>query len=80
MKTDKNTFANGELVVTYEPKKCIHAAKCCHELNAVFRHSVIPWINLEGADSERIVNQIKKCPSGALSFERKPQLAEVRQF
>jgi uncharacterized Fe-S cluster protein YjdI len=27
-----------------------------------------PWINPNGASSERIIEQIKKCPSGALSY------------
>lgn len=29
---------------------------------------VKPWIRPEGASSERIIEQVKKCPSGALSF------------
>jgi len=27
-----------------------------------------PWIIMNGADSERIIEQVKKCPSGALSY------------
>ena len=27
-----------------------------------------PWIKPEGATTERIIEQVKKCPSGALSF------------
>ncbi len=78
METDKNTFSNGDLEVTYEPKKCIHSEKCCMGLSEVFRHSVIPWIDLDAAETESIVHQIKKCPSGALSFKWKAQLAEVK--
>lgn len=75
METHENQFTNGEITVTYEPKKCIHAGKCCHELASVFRSSVIPWIDLEGASSEQIVSQIGKCPSGALTFQRKNEMA-----
>ena len=75
MEIDNNTFTNGEITVTYEPKKCIHAEKCCKGLSEVFRDSIIPWIDLDGAASDKIVNQIRKCPSGALSFVRKTALA-----
>ncbi len=27
-----------------------------------------PWITPEGATTEQIIDQIKKCPSGALSY------------
>ena len=37
-------------------------------LSEVFRNSVIPWIDLDAAKTDVIVNQIKKCPSGALKY------------
>ncbi|MEL6810369.1 MAG: (4Fe-4S)-binding protein [Bacteroidota bacterium] len=77
MQIDKNTFTNGEITVTYEPKKCIHAEKCRKGLEEVFRSSVLPWIDLDGAQSEKIIAQIGQCPSGALSFERKKELADA---
>ena len=77
METSENQFTNGEITVTYEPKKCIHANKCCSGLANVFRNSVIPWIDLDGARTEEIVAQIKKCPSGALSFKYNRELANV---
>ena len=77
METHENEFTNREITVTYEPKKCIHAGKCCDGLAAVFRSTVIPWIDLEGAESHKIIDQIKQCPSGALSYVLKKELAEV---
>jgi len=68
METYENQFANRDITVTYEPKKCIHAEKCAKGLSSVFRTSIIPWIDLDGAATERIVSQVKKCPSGALNF------------
>jgi uncharacterized Fe-S cluster protein YjdI len=35
----------------------------------VFNPSIRPWINVEGADKEMILEQVKKCPSGAISIE-----------
>ncbi len=68
MEFNNNKYTNGEITVTYTPKKCVHAEKCSKNLSDVFRTSVLPWINLEGAETKKIVAQIKKCPSGALDF------------
>ena len=68
METYENVFSNKDITVTYEPKLCIHAEKCARELGEVFRTSVIPWINLDGSETERIIKQIKRCPSAALKF------------
>lgn len=68
MEINKNTFSNGAISVTYNEKKCVLAEICCKGLSEVFRNSVIPWIDLEGAETHQIINQINKCPSGALSF------------
>lgn len=63
-----NVFRNRDITVTYEPKLCIHAEKCAKGLSEVFRTDVLPWINLDAAETERIIAQIKKCPSGALQY------------
>ncbi|WP_412986102.1 (4Fe-4S)-binding protein [Pontimicrobium sp. IMCC45349] len=69
METLNNVYSNDDITVTFEPCKCIHAEKCAQELSEVFRTSVIPWINLDGTETERIIEQIKRCPSGALKFK-----------
>jgi len=68
MKNNKNTYENSDIRVTYSPQKCIHAEKCAKGLSEVFRTSIIPWINLEGAETKKIISQINKCPSGALNY------------
>jgi len=68
METYENVFSNAEITVTYEPKCCVNAELCARQLSDVFRQSVIPWIDLEGAKTKRIIKQIKKCPSGALQY------------
>lgn len=67
MEAYKNIFTNGEVIVTYEPARCIHAEACAKGLSSVFKTSVIPWIDLEGSSTKKIISQVKKCPSGALS-------------
>ena len=68
METDPNVFSNNDITVTFKPCVCIHAEKCAKELSEVFRTSVIPWINLDGTKTKRIIKQINRCPSGALKY------------
>ncbi|WP_048331311.1 (4Fe-4S)-binding protein [Bizionia psychrotolerans] len=68
MKTKDHVFSNKDITVTYNPTVCTNAERCALELSNVFRQCVIPWIDLEADSNENIINQIKKCPSGALQF------------
>ena len=68
METNANVFSNSDITVTYKPCVCIHAERCAKDLSNVFRNSVIPWIDLDGASTKKIIKQIKKCPSGALKY------------
>ncbi|WP_179338264.1 (4Fe-4S)-binding protein [Winogradskyella ludwigii] len=68
MDTNENVFSNQDITVTYKPRSCVNAGICAKQLSNVFRSSVIPWINLEGAQTNTIIDQIKKCPSGALQY------------
>ena len=68
MDINANVFSNEDITVTYEPRCCANAGICAKQLSNVFRSSVIPWIDLEGAQNDAIINQINKCPSGALQY------------
>ena len=68
MESKSDVFSNEDITVTFEPCKCIHAEKCAIELSQVFRTSVIPWIHLDGTKTKRIIEQINRCPSGALKY------------
>lgn len=61
-------YSNGEITVTWKPEVCQHSARCWKGLMNVFDPQKKPWINMNGDTSERIVEQVKKCPSGALSY------------
>lgn len=61
-------YSNGEVTVVWKADVCMHSANCVNGLKEVFNPGNKPWINVEGASSERIVDQVKQCPSGALSF------------
>ena len=61
-------YSNGEVTITWKPDICIHSGICFKGLPAVFDPRRKPWIDLSPADTKTIIEQVKKCPSGALSF------------
>jgi putative redox protein len=64
----KINYANEEITVVWQPELCQHATFCFRQLPEVFNPAVRKWINPGGASAERVIEQVKKCPSGALSF------------
>ena len=68
MSKTTHEYTNGEITIVWEPGICQHSGNCWRGLIQVFNPRERPWINMDGASTERIVEQIKKCPSGALSY------------
>ena len=66
----KETFhyTNADITVVWKPNVCMHSTLCWKGLIDVFNPKEKPWIKMDGADTERIIEQVKKCPSGALSY------------
>jgi len=64
----KLRYPNDEITVVWKPEYCQHSGRCWTQLSDVFDYKKRPWINPFGASSEKIMEQIEKCPSGALSF------------
>ena len=61
-------YSNGEVTIVWQPAKCIHSTVCYRGLPNVFDPRKRPWITPEGVSSEKIIEQVKNCPSGALSI------------
>lgn len=61
-------YSNGEVTIVWKPKECIHSGICFRGLNEVFDPRKRPWVTPEHSTTEKIMEQIKKCPSGALSY------------
>jgi CDGSH-type Zn-finger protein/uncharacterized Fe-S cluster protein YjdI len=59
------------IVVSFEAERCIHAAECVGGLPAVFNPDSRPWISPDGASPEDVARVVSRCPTGALSFERR---------
>lgn len=72
---DKNNiiknYTNGEVTIVWKPRICTHSCICwkgVEGLIQVFNPQERPWIKPEGAPASKIIEQVNKCPSGALSF------------
>jgi uncharacterized Fe-S cluster protein YjdI len=63
-------YSTDEVTVIWQPDKCIHSGICVNGLPEVFDSQKRPWVTIQGATTERIIEQVKDCPSGALSYER----------
>lgn len=71
MKDITKKYSNGEVTIVWKPNTCIHSRICWSRIEGlpeVFNPTLRPWIMPEAASTERIIEQVKKCPSGALSF------------
>jgi len=70
MSNDHHEYSKNGLTVVWKPNLCVHSAKCVLGLGSVFNPAAQPWINIDGAPVERIADQVRKCPSGALSLRQ----------
>ena len=61
-------YSNGETTIVWKPAKCIHSGICVKGLPNVFQPEERPWIKIDAAPTDALVNQVKQCPSGALSY------------
>jgi uncharacterized Fe-S cluster protein YjdI len=68
MKDITRKYTNGEVTIIWRPSLCIHSGICSKGLNTVFRPKEHPWITPEGSTTAKIIDQVKLCPSGALTF------------
>jgi len=62
-------YSNGEVTILWKAEKCIHSAICVKTLPKVYHPKEKPWINPENASSQELIDQVSKCPSGALSIK-----------
>ena len=67
-------YEGRELTVLDNRGVCSHAGYCTAGLPAVWRSADEPWIDPDGAGKAAIVEIIRKCPSGALSYLEEGQL------
>jgi uncharacterized Fe-S cluster protein YjdI len=57
------------MIIVHDNRKiCSHAAECVKNLPSVFRLNTKAWIDPDAATAEKVIDTIRKCPSGALSY------------
>ena len=60
-------YTNGEVTIVWKQALCTHSGNCVRGLASVFKPKEKPWIHPQGATSQEIIEQVAKCPSGALT-------------
>ncbi|MEM7345331.1 MAG: CDGSH iron-sulfur domain-containing protein, partial [Chloroflexota bacterium] len=70
IKTKTRAYKGENITVTYDIKRCIHAAACVRGLPAVFDTEKRPWVQPDEATADEVAEAVLACPSGALQFER----------
>ena len=65
----KETFkySNNEITVVWKPNTCMHSTLCWTGFWGVFYPKGNPQ-NKRGRSYKKKIEQVKKCPSGALSY------------
>ena len=75
MEMEKNSFSGGrryrndEITVYWKPDACVHASYCYRELIEVFDPGRRPWVDMNGATTERIIEVVNMCPTEALTWK-----------
>jgi CDGSH-type Zn-finger protein len=68
VKDKRKNYVGKEITIHDNRRICSHAAECVNNLSSVFKFNARPWINPDSARTEEIIDTIRKCPSGALSY------------
>lgn len=72
--TKTKEYSNGEVTVVWKPELCIHSGICVKGLPKVFKPDEKPWVKVEAASTQSLIDQVKECPSGALSHYMNDQV------
>lgn len=67
---DARRYEGPDIRVTYDARRCIHAAECVRGLPGVFDPDRRPWIDAAAASAADVAAVVRRCPTGALSYTR----------
>jgi CDGSH-type Zn-finger protein len=68
IKDKRRDYPGKEITVHDNRKICSHAAECVNNLSSVFKLGSRPWINPDASKMSEIIDVVRRCPSGALSY------------
>jgi CDGSH-type Zn-finger protein len=68
-KNRREVFAGKGITIFDNRAICAHAGVCTDNLKTVFLYGKEPWIDPDGANVQEVIDTIRKCPSGALSYD-----------
>lgn len=65
----KRAYVGNGITIYFDYTLCAHIGACVQGLPAVFASNRIPWIDATLGSVEQIIDVIKTCPSGALTYQ-----------
>jgi CDGSH-type Zn-finger protein len=68
IKNKRRDYVGKKITIHDNRKICSHAKECVNNLPSVFKLGSKPWIDSDGSKMQDIINTVRKCPSGALSY------------
>jgi CDGSH-type Zn-finger protein len=79
-KDKMKSYAGPDITIHDNRSVCVHAARCTEGLPAVFKYGERPWIDPAGAPPQAVVEAVRHCPSGALTYSIEGQPARPEQW
>jgi uncharacterized Fe-S cluster protein YjdI len=66
--TAKRTYTNGEVTIRWDAQKCTHSGNCIKHNPEVFKPKERPWVKPLNSTTDKIIEAVNACPSGALTY------------
>lgn len=63
-------YSKDNITVVWQPELCKHSGICFKGIPLVFDPRRKPWIDMNQAETDKIIEQVKQSPSGALSIKQ----------
>jgi thiamine pyrophosphate-dependent acetolactate synthase large subunit-like protein/CDGSH-type Zn-finger protein/nitrite reductase/ring-hydroxylating ferredoxin subunit len=64
----RENYVGKKITIHDNREVCCHAGFCTGRLPSVWKSGVEPWIDADGDEVDKVIETIKMCPSGALSY------------